>query len=306
MIDFENTKIRFDRDNDNRPYYSARGAKGKFEKVYLNDAEQQAHKEHEASKQVRQADVGRSALPDGPSGALGPGPCPAGASGTEGVLGVNMPLPLEAHETQLSPAHTLASRAVSLINSMGALSGALYAFGSIDNNCVGDLTFCVHNFNDQCERMDEDSSNGLMPAFAFVERVAANLYHTYNDDRSISPMFVVAEHVAPVVTMLQYLMGITFPDGDMAVRAQEQNLMFRRNASLLDLVEDMKTVYNNIQADLGYMGETLVGIVPEEVGGDLMLPEGLSKIGLVRAVDEMVQYLIQRVCTMTDLLNAEM
>ena len=302
MIDFENTVIRFD--EERRPYYTARGQKGKFERVYLNEAEQQAHKEHEADKRV--ADVGGGTRADGPTGALGPGPCPVGELGTEGVLGVNMPQPLEAHETQLSPAHTLASRTVSLINSMSELSGALYAFGSIDNNYVGDLTFCIHNFDEHCERMDEDSSKGLMPAPIFVERVAASLYHAYDDGRSISPMFVVAEHVAPVVTLLQYLMGITFPDGDMAVRAQEQNLMFRRNANLLDLVEDMKTVYNNIQADLGYMGETLVGVVPEEIGGELLLPEGMSKIGLVRAVDEMVQYLIQRVNTMTDLLNAEM
>ncbi|QZE59316.1 hypothetical protein MPK66_gp072 [Erwinia phage pEa_SNUABM_2] len=310
MIDFENTVIRFD--EERRPYYTARGAKGKFERVYLNDAEQQAHKEHEAAKRDRLNSAAvapargfHQSTSDGDFGQSGPGPCPEGTIAEEEPDEVDMPTPLELMEVPQSPARTLASRSVTLINSMSDLSGALYAFGVIDNNHVGNLTHFIHQQvkNGEC---DEDADNGLVSAYAFTNRIAANLYHTYNDERSYSPMFVVAEHVTPVVTLLQYLMGIAFPNGDMAQRAQQQGLMYRKNDDLRSLIEDLQTVYNNIQADLGYAGETFVGEVPAEIGGDLVLVEGLSKIGLVRAADEMVQYLINRTDTLVSMLNAEM
>ncbi|QZE58977.1 hypothetical protein pEaSNUABM22_00074 [Erwinia phage pEa_SNUABM_22] len=307
MIDFDNTVIRFD--EERRPYYTARGAKGKFERVYLSDAEQQSYKEHEVEKRDRlnsQAVApARSFHESGPTGPVGPGPCPVGEIAEQEPDEVDMPMPLELTEVPQSPARTLACRSVTLINSMADLSGALYAFGVIDTNHVGNLTHFIHQQmnNEEC---GEDSDGGLVSAYAFTNRIAANLYHTYNDERSYSPMFVVAEHVTPVVTLLQYLMGIAFPNGDMAVRAQQQGLMYRKNDDLRSLIEDLQTVYNNIQADLGYAGETFVGEVPAEIGGDLVLTEGLSKIGLVRAADEMVQYLINRVDTLVSMLNAEM
>lgn len=309
MIDFENTVIRFD--EERRPYYTARGAKGKFERVYLNDAEQQAHKEHEVEKcdRLNSAAVAPACgfLKSGPTGPVGPGPCPVGAIGAEGVTGLNVPLSLEESVAETLPvADCLASRTVSLINSMSNLSGALYAFGVLDNNHVGNLMHLVLTYDERNEHEAEDENNGLVSARAFTNRIAYHMWDAYRDDRSASPMFVVAQQVTPVVTLMQYLMGSAFPDSDMAVRAQQQSLMFRKSDDLRSLVEDFHTVYNNIQADLGYMGETFIGIVPEEIGGDTNLPEDLSKIGLVRAVDEMVSYLIRRTDNLVDLLNAEM
>lgn len=307
MIDFNTTVIRFDADR--RPYYTSRGAKGKFEKVYLNDAEQQAHKEHEAAKHVAATapERGRTAsfqavdtLPSGPTGVLGPG------LGDVGRVSI-MPVGLESGADESAPARRTVRRVVNLINSMAQLSSSLYWFGAIDTDVISELAQRVENYSPVCENDAECvDDGGLVSAHTFVDRIAYHMYDAYNDNRSGTPMFVVAQHVAPVVTLAQYLMGIVFPDSDMAVRAQQQSLMFRRTDALNNLVSDLCTVYNNIQADLGHAGETLVGYVPQEIGGELEVYENMSQIGLVNAADEMVNYLSLRMDSLTELLNEQM
>lgn len=324
MIDFNNTVIRFD--DERRPYYTARGAKGKFERVYLNEAEQQAHKEWDAArtaklneavpargqtKSVQHIDTApydRSSARNATlatayaTGTVCNGPCPTDVA----VTIIPQSIAFVADNEVVTDAQAVVRRTVSLIDSMADLSTALYNFGAIETNEIANLRDLIESYDPESEiGEEEDSDNGLVSAYAFVRRIAYNMHTAYTTPRTSAPTKVVGYHAAPVVTLLQYLMGLTFPNGDMAVRAQQCGLMYRYNDSLADLVLDFGTVYNNIQADLSEAGLQLMGEVPAEIG-EIGLREDMSLIDNVRAADEMISYLVSRVDDLTGRLTAHL
>lgn len=325
MIDFNNTVIRFD--DERRPYYTARGAKGKFERVYLNEAEQQAHKEWDAARTVKlnealpargqtkatqhvdtapndRASARNATLATAyATGTVCNGPCP-----TDVASATIIPQSIEyvADNEVVTDAQAVVRRTVSLIDSVIDLSNALYNFGAIETNEIANLRRLIEDYNPENEIGDEeDSDSGLVSAYTFVRRIAFNMHTAYTTPRTSAPLKVVGYHAVPVITLLQYLMGITFPNGDMAIRAQQCGLLHRYNDSLTDLILDLGTVYNNIQADLSEAGLQLLGEVPAEIG-EIGLRENMSLIDNVRAADEMISYLVSRVDDLTGRLSAHL
>lgn len=323
MIDFNNTVIRFD--DERRPYYTSRGAKGKFERVYLNEAEQQAHKEWDAARTAKlnealpargqtkstqhvdtaphdRASARTATLAAGyATGTVCNGPCPTDVGATIIPQGIE----LVADNEVVTDAQAVVRRTVSLIDSVIDLSTALYNFGAIETNEIANLRRLIEDYNPENEIGDEDSDSGLVSAYTFVRRIAFNMHTAYTTPRTSAPLKVVGYHAVPVITLLQYLMGITFPNGDMAIRAQQCGLLHRYDDSLVDLVLDLGTVYNNIQADLSEAGHQLLGEVPAEIG-EIGLREDMSMIENVRAADEMISYLVSRVDDLTGRLNAHL
>lgn len=338
MIDFAAVKF----DDDRNPYVVVRGEKGKFKRHYLTDAEQQAHKEWDAKRvsKLNEAAVrparGQTAsfqhvdvigtdrsdartatlrscynLADGPTGALGPGPCPSGVVGTEGEDGCPIPPSIEnGFDTEVSIGPRVARRSVNLMDSVAHLTVALYEFGAIDNACVADLRSRVLDlFNGQNEADSEDRilpEGELVPAYDYVRSLACYLHSAYSESRTQAPLKVVGWHAAPIFTLTQFLMGQVFPDGDMARRAQEGVLLNRYNQDVRDLAMDMLVVYNNIQADISEAGMRLLGAMPEEIGEINVVFGELAKLDVVRSVDEMLDYLVTRIDSLTQMLRDQL
>lgn len=332
MIDF--TAVKFD--DERNPYIVVRGEKGKFKRHYLTDAEQQAHKEWDAdrvrklnaqavapargqTKSFQHADtIGTDraearnstlrtgyGLADGPTGALGPGPCPAGVELS------HIPPSIESgSDTEVPIGPRVARRSVNLMDSIAHLTIALYDFGAIDNACVADLRSRINEiFNGQNEAdADGDirADGELVPAYDYVRSMAYYMHTAYFESRTQSPLKVVGWHAAPIITLTQFLMGQVFPDGDMARRAQEGVLLNRADADVRDLAMDMLVVYNNIQADISEAGMRLLGEMPEEIGEINVGFSELAKLDIVRAVDEMLDYLVTRVDGLRQMINDQL
>lgn len=331
MIDFKSVKF----DEDRKPYIVERGAKGKFQRRYLTDAEQQEHKEWDAKRvsklnaaAVRPArgqtesfqhvdTVGTDrasarnstlrtgyGLADGPTGPVGPGPCPVGADPL-------IPYSLESGSEQDVPVgQRVARRSVNLMDSIAHLTLALYEFGAIDNACVADVRSRVMDLaeglheDEDCMRIQAEDE--LVEPYYYVKSMAALLHGSYTQSRTQAPLKVVGYHAAPVITLTQYLMGLVFPEGDMARRAQTGNLLRRGDESVRDLALDIMTVYNNIQADISEAGIRLLGEMPEEIGGLNVGLGELASLDVVRAVDEMLEYLVIRIDGLTQMLRDQL
>lgn len=331
MIDFKSVKF----DEDRKPYIVERGAKGKFQRRYLTDAEQQEHKEWDAKRvsklnaaAVRPArgqtesfqhvdTVGTDrasarnstlrtgyGLADGPTGPVGPGPCPVGADPL-------IPYSLESGSEQDVPVgQRVARRSVNLMDSIAHLTHALYEFGAIDNACVADVRSRVMDLaeglheDEDCMRIQAEDE--LVEPYYYVKSMAALLHGSYTQSRTQAPLKVVGYHAAPVITLTQYLMGLVFPEGDMARRAQTGNLLRRGDESVRDLALDIMTVYNNIQADISEAGIRLLGEMPEEIGGLNVGLGELASLDVVRAVDEMLEYLVIRIDGLTQMLRDQL
>ncbi|QZE57284.1 hypothetical protein MPK71_gp075 [Erwinia phage pEa_SNUABM_1] len=338
MIDFATVKF----DEDRQPYVVERGAKGKFTRRYLNDAEQQAHKEWDVKRvsklneaAVRPArgqtesfqhvdTVGTDrasarnstmrtgyGLADGPTGPVGPGPCPRGTCGTEGEAGFPIPPSIESGpDTEVPIGPRVARRSVNLMDSIAHLTIALYEFGAIDNACVADLRSRVLDlFNGQNEADSEDRilpEDELVPAYDYVRSMAYYMHTAYSESRTQAPLKVTGWHAAPIITLTQFLMGQVFPDGDMASRAQSGVLLNRADEDIRALALDIVTVYNNIQADISEAGNRLLGEAPEEIGEINVGFGELSKIDVVRGVDEMLEYLVIRIDSLTQMINDQL
>lgn len=338
MIDFNAVKF----DDDRRTYIVVRGEKGKFKRHYLTDAEQQAHKEWEAERvrklnsqavmpargqtksfqHVDDSPVDRAeartatlrsgyGLADGPTGPLGPGPCPSGVGGTQGEAGSYIPPSIEsgsADDVPIGP--RVARRSVNLMDSIAHLTIALYEFGAIDNACVADLrSRIVDLFNGQNEADSEDRilpEGALVPAYDYVRSMANYLHTAYSESRTQAPLKVVGWHAAPIITLTQFLMGQVFPNGDMAHRAQEGVLLNRADGDIRELAMDILVVYNNIQADISEAGNRLLGEAPEEIGEINVGFGELAKLDVVRGVDEMLDYLVTRVDILTQMINNQL
>lgn len=340
MIDF--TAVKFD--DDRNPYIVVRGEKGKFKRHYLTDAEQQAHKEWDADRvrklnsqavapargqtqSFQHADTigtDRAAarnstlrsgygLADGPTGALGPGPCPRGSDSIPGPAGglSHIPPSIESgSDTEVPIGPRVARRSVNLMDSIAHLTIALYDFGAIDNACVADLRSRI---NEIFEGQNEAEADGdiraegeLVPAYDYVRSMAYYMHNAYFESRTQSPLKVVGCHAAPIITLTQFLMGQVFPDGDMARRAQEGVLLNRADQDVRDLAMDILVVYNNIQADISEAGLRLLGEAPEEIGGINVGFSELAKLEIVRAIDEMLEYLVIRVDGLTQMINDQL
>lgn len=331
MIDFAAVKF----DEDRQPYVVERGAKGKFTRRYLNDAEQQAHKEWDAERvsKLNEAAVrparGQTAsfqhvdtigtdrasarnstlrtgygLSDGPTGALGPGPCPAGVELS------HIPPSIESgSDMEVPVGPRVARRSVNLMDSIAHLTIALYEFGAIDNACVADLRSRII---DLFEGQNEDSAGtvreegALIPAYDYVRSMAQYMHTAYFESRTQAPLKAVGWHAAPIITLTQFLMGQVFPDGDMASRAQSGVLLNRADEDIRALALDIVTVYNNIQADISETGMRLLGEMPEEIGEINVGFGELSKLDVVRGVDEMLEYLVIRIDSLTQMLRDQL
>lgn len=338
MIDF--TAVKFD--EDRAPYVVERGAKGKFERRYLNDAEQQAHKEWDVERvrklnsqavapargQIRSTQnvdtIGtdraeaRNAsmrsgyrLSEGPTGAVGPGPCPRGSDGTVGETGYSpIPLSIESgSDVELPVGQRVARRSVNLMDSIAHLTSALYEFGAINNACVADVRSRILELVDSRENENEDpigAEDALIEPYYYVKSMAALLHQSYTESRTQAPLKVVGYHAAPIITLTQYLMGLIFPEGDMAARAQSGQLLHRGDEDVGPLAMDILTVYNNIQADISEAGNRLLGEAPEEIGGINVGLGELAKLDTVRAVDEMLEYLVARIDNLTEMLTDQL
>lgn len=335
MIDFKAVKF----DEDRKPYIVERGTKGKFQRRYLNDAEQQEHKEWDSARVSRinselnsvsaaparghtrhtqavdtlgadRAEARTSSFrscydhADGPTGPVGPGPCPVGADPV-------IPYSLESGSEQDVPVgQRVARRSVNLMDSIAHLTLALYEFGAIDNACVADVRSRVmdlaEGLHDDEDSMRIQAEDELVEPYYYVKSMAALLYGSYTQSRTQAPLKVVGYHAAPVITLTQYLMGLIFPEGDMARRAQTGNLLHRGDDSVRDLALDIMTVYNNIQADISEAGVRLLGEMPEEIGGLNVGLGELASLDVVRAVDEMLEYLVIRVDGLTQMLRDQL
>lgn len=340
MIDF--TAVKFD--DDRNPYIVVRGEKGKFKRHYLTDAEQQAHKEWDADRvrklnsqavapargqtqsfqHVDTIGTDRAAarnstlrngygLSDGPTGALGSGPCPRGSDSIPGPAGElsHIPPSIESgSDTEVPIGPRVARRSVNLMDSIAHLTIALYDFGAIDNACVADLRSRINDiFNGQNEvAADGDirAEGELVPAYDYVRSMAYYMHNAYFESRTQSPLKVVGWHAAPIITLTQFLMGQVFPDGDMARRAQDGVLLNRADQDVRDLAMDMLVVYNNIQADISEAGMRLLGEMPEEIGEINVSFSELAKLDVVRAVDEMLDYLVTRVDGLRQMINDQL
>lgn len=330
MIDFAAVKF----DEDRMPYIVERGEKGKFKRRYLNDAEQQAHKEWDAERvrKLNEAAVrparGQTASfqnvdtvgadraaarnstlrtgygpADGPTGPVGPGPCHAGEFSP-------IPPSIESgSDTDVPVGPRVARRSVSLMDSIAHLTIALYEFGAIDNACVADLRSRII---DLFEGQNEDSigiileEGALIPAYDYVRSMAHYMHNAYFESRTQAPLKVVGWHAAPIITLTQFLMGQVFPDGDMASRAQSGVLLNRADEDIRALALDIVTVYNNIQADISETGNRLLGEAPEEIGEINVGFGELSKLDVVRGVDEMLEYLVIRIDSLTQMLRDQL
>jgi len=69
---------------------------------------------------------------------------------------------------------------------------------------------------------------------------------------------------------------------------------------------DMLVVYNNIQADISEAGMRLLGEMPEEIGEINVSFSELAKLDVVRAVDEMLDYLVIRVDGLRQMINDQL
>lgn len=327
MIDFATVKF----DGDRIPYVVERGEKGKFKRRYLNDAEQQAHKEWDAKRvsKLNEAAVrpsrGQTAsfqhvdtigtdraaarnstlrtgygLSDGP---VEPDPCPVGEFPP-------IPPSIESgSDTDVPVGPRVARRSVNLMDSIAHLTITLYEFGAIDNACVSDLRSRVIDLFDG---QNEDSAGAireegaLIPAYDYVRSMAQYMHTAYSESRTQAPLKVVGWHAAPIITLTQFLMGQVFPDGDMASRAQEGVLLNRADQDVRDLAMDILVVYNNIQADISETGNRLLGEAPTEIGEINVGFGELSKLDVVRGVDEMLEYLVIRIDSLTQMLRDQL
>lgn len=299
MIDFENTKITFD--EERQPYYTARGSKGKFQRVYLSPAEQQAHKEFEAKRVAeRNSQAVAPAVPptDGVTGVCGQ----PGYYAEQSFI----PAPISNDEEAPAPGPRVVRRTIKLMNSIQRLTQGLYNFGAIDTAMTGEMRAMIVAHGEPAG-MDIDDENeptaeSLVDPVVFVRRLASHSYYALNDPRAAAPLKVVACHAAPMITLAQYLMGLLFTNGDMASRAQAFHLMCRVEDPLSHLVEDIQSVYNNIQVDISEAGTQLLGNVPPETGA-VSIAADLPIIELVLAVDEMLDNLSERMDCLSELLE---
>ncbi len=327
MIDF--SKVKFD--EDRKPFIVERGEGGRFERRYLNDAEQQAHKEWSAACANERNSAAVAPAPacgrsdartssfrscyesqPGPTGPVGPGPCPSGISGTPGLRGIPndvfIPVPLTEPFEDVSVGQRVARRSVTLMDSMTRLSAALYAFGAIDDDAVGSLRAYITQRHSGPFDSDEGlyAENQLVPPDDYIRSMAGLLYESYNTERSQAPLKVVGLHAAPVITVAQYLMGLIFPDGHMALTAQRGELLHRVDSPIHELVIGITEVYNLIQADISEAGIRLLGEIPEEIGEVVTSMSELPVLDTVRAVDEMISYLVTRMDTLTSMLTDQL
>ncbi|QZE56271.1 hypothetical protein pEaSNUABM40_00074 [Erwinia phage pEa_SNUABM_40] len=328
MIDF--TAVKFD--DERQPYIVERGAKGKFTRRYLDDGEQQAHKEWEdervrklnaqavapargQTKSFQHADTigtDRSAariasyrgFHEGATGVAGG--CAGGPIGGEPSA---IPPSIESNEdqTEIPIGQRVARRSVNLMDSVAHLTNALYEFGAIDNSCPADLRARIMDrFSGECIS-DRDNviraEDELEEPYFYIEGLSQYLCNAYTQSRTQAPLKVVGYHAAPMIVLAQYLMGLLFPEGDMARRAQSGDMLGRGDENVYSLALDLLTVYNNIQADLSHAGNTLLGVTPEEIGEITVTISDLSQLDVVHCVDEMLEYLTRRIDGLTELLN---
>jgi len=298
MIDFAAVKF----DEDRLPYIVERGEKGKFKRRYLNDAEQQAHKEWDV-KRVSKLNEDAVRPARGQTASFQ-------NVDTVGVELSHIPPSLESgSDTDVPVGPRVARRSVNLMDSIAHLTIALYEFGAIDNACVADLRSRII---DLFEGQNEDSAGtireegALIPAYDYVRSMAQYMHTAYFESRTQAPLKVVGWHAAPIITLTQFLMGQVFPDGDMASRAQSGVLLNRADEDIRALALDIVTVYNNIQADISETGNRLLGEAPEEIGEINVGFGELSKLDVVRGVDEMLEYLVIRIDSLTQMLRDQL
>lgn len=286
--------------DENGLYRLERGAGGRFGKVYLTPAEEQVLKEAEAAKMVAPA-RGQSAsmLPVdtiGCAGARGPGPCPTGSPE------ILLPVVLEDEgRISLVPGKRLAQETVILLEETIRLSDNLFAFGRIDSDALNRVITYINND----APFDDDTDECFNPSY-MATHTATYLRKTYLRDRNTAPKLVIGLHTAPVFTLLQYLLGLTFPDSEMQNMATNGQLIHREEADTRELLGDVLNTYNFIQEYIGLAGVTLVGEVPEEVGGGRTIPEDFSIIEMVNGAIDLTDFLTQRVRSLNSLLEAQL
>lgn len=264
-------------------YRVVRGAGGRFERQYL------------------------------PKSEIGP-TCPTGPVGGIGDIGAGgQPNESQIHDHQfiipaiqedeirfnLPAGKRLVEENVRLINEIQRLSNNLYSFGQINENNFAELRDSIEtSYTGDDEDIDE-----VVDTASYVSVLSSRLSRAYRTTRADSPRYVMGSHSSHTFYALQYLLGMVYPDSAGIERSSGAVGRISTAPEPREVLSDLIYTYNVMQETLGSLGMDLVGVVPDEVGANMTIPDQFSLVEMVNGAIDLTNYLVERLDSVNSLLE---
>lgn len=263
--------------DDKGHYRVVRGAGGRFERQYLP-----------------QSEIG----PTGPVGGIGD-------------IGSADEIPIHDHQFiipaiqedeirfNLPAGKRLVEENVRLINEIQRLSTNLYNFGQINENNFAELRDSIET----AYTGDDEDIDEVVDTASYISVLSSRLSRAYRTARSDSPRYVMATHSSHTFYALQYLLGMVYPESAGVERSSGAVGRINVSPEPREVLSDLIYTYNIIQETLGSLGMDLVGVVPEEVGANMTIPDQFSLIEMVNGAIDLTNYLVERLDSVNSLLE---